>query len=75
MSPATPRRYWYRTEHWECPLCLHAEVVRFRVYRKAEAGIYYRDRYDYCDVLYLWLARQTTTQVAIDKWEPATRHP
>lgn len=44
------RKYWYRVEMWECPLCMAGKTYRFRVYNEAEKGYHYVTDYDYCNV-------------------------
>lgn len=43
-------RYWYRIDHWECPLCGAGPTYRFRVYEEDLRGHYIFNHYDYCNV-------------------------
>ncbi len=45
------RKYWYRTTYWSCPMCMRdIETERRRVYDQSEAGVYWREVFDYCDI-------------------------
>lgn len=46
--PPEQQRWWWRYEHFECPVCGRGPTERTRVFTEAERGHVFIHEYDHC---------------------------